>query len=109
MYAMYLSHSGIHVLTAANADDAFDIALVEQPQMVITDHRLTGRATGADLCQRLHQDPRTMHMPTLLLTGSSQQADTGKAAACGCAQIRIKPYLPDALVTDIREALSRTV
>lgn len=107
MYAMYLDFSGIDVLTATNADAAFDIALAEQPQMIITDYRLTGTATGADLCQRLHVDQRTTRIPTLLLTGSARQQDA-EAAAAGCAQVRIKPYLPDALVNDIRETLART-
>jgi two-component system cell cycle response regulator DivK len=108
MYAMYLDFSGIAVLTATNADAAFDIALAEQPQMVITDYRLTGTATGADLCHRLHVDQRTTRIPTLLLTGSARQQDAEAAAAAGCAQVRIKPYLPDALVNDIREILARS-
>jgi DNA-binding response OmpR family regulator len=106
MYAMYLSHSGIDVLTASNADEAFRLALAGQPQMVITDHRLAGPVTGLDLCQRLHEEPRTAHMPTLLLTGSTQQATPGGQ---GCTEVRIKPHLPDALVNDIRDMLSRTV
>ncbi len=108
MYAMYLDLSGIAVLTAATADEAFEIAVAEQPQMVITDYRLVGSSTGADLCERLHLDPRTRHIPTLLLTGSARRQEAEAAAAAGCALVRIKPYLPDALVNDIRETLSRT-
>jgi two-component system, cell cycle response regulator DivK len=107
MYAMFLDYSGITALTASNVDDAFDIAVIEQPQMVITDYRLAGGANGAELCHRLHRDPRTAHIPTLLLTGSARQQDAESETA-GCAQVRMKPYLPDALVDDIRATISRS-
>lgn len=106
MYAMYLELSGIAVLTATNADSAFDLALTRQPRMVVSDYRLAGVATGADLCRRLQDDARTAGIPTLLLTGSARQHESDTLDA-GCAQIRLKPYLPDALLNDIRETLSR--
>jgi two-component system, cell cycle response regulator DivK len=107
MYAMYLDFSGISVLTAVDVETAFGLAIAEQPQMIITDYRLAGASTGIELCERLRLDPRTSRIPTLLLTGSARQQDADIAAA-GCAEIRIKPYLPDALVNDIRAALART-
>lgn len=108
MYAMYLDLSGVAVMTAANASAAFELALEHQPQIVVTDFRLAGPASGADLCRRLGSDERTAHIPALLLTGSTFQSDTDAAIDAGCAEVRIKPYLPDALLTDIREIISRS-
>ncbi len=107
MYAMYLDLSGIAVLTATNASAAFELAVEHQPQMVVTDFRLAGPATGADLCRRLTDDTRTSHIPALLLTGSTRQGDADAAIDAGCAEVRIKPHLPDALVSDIREIIAR--
>ena len=106
MYATFLDISGVAVLTAASADAAYAIAVEHQPDMVVTDMMLEGMETGADLCRRLHANERTAHIPSLLLTGSIQGQGT-PAQPLACAEVRIKPYLPDALVDDIREILAR--
>ena len=107
MYAMYLDFSGMSVLTATSVEAAVGLALEHQPDIVVTDFMLRGPESGTDLCRRLRQDPRTAHIPSLLVTGSSRTADTSAAIDAGCADVRIKPYLPDSLVADIREIIAR--
>jgi CheY-like chemotaxis protein len=107
MYALYLGYCGLGVLTAATVDAAFALALEHQPDIVVSDFLLRGSANGADLCKRLHGDERTAHIPALLVTGSTRKADAEAALVAGCAAIRLKPYLPDALVEDIREIIAR--
>jgi two-component system cell cycle response regulator DivK len=107
MYALFLDFSGMRVLTAASVDAAFGLAVEYQPDIVVTDFVLQGIATGADLCKRLHDDERTAHIPALLLTGSTRKQDAEAAIGAGCSEIRIKPYLPDALVSDILEIIAR--
>lgn len=107
MYAMFLDLEGFAVMTAATADSAFDIAVAHQPRVVVTDLLLPGGPTGADLCRRLHDDWRTAHIPALLLTGSSRDRDVAGALEAGCAAIRIKPHLPESLLSDIREMIGR--
>lgn len=105
MYAMYLSASGMRVLTASSAEAAMTMALEHVPDVVITDFML-GAANGSDLCRRLRQHARTAHIPSLLLTGASRMADPDQANAC--AGVRLKPYLPDALVDDIHSLVGGT-
>ncbi len=107
MYSLYLEFSGIDVLTASTVDAAFALAIEHVPDVVITDLLVQGAETGADLCRQLHQDPRTANIPAILMTGSSRKADAEAARAAGCAELRIKPYLPEALVTDVRTMLAR--
>jgi CheY-like chemotaxis protein len=107
MYALFLDYSGMRVLTASSVDAAFGIALEHQPDIVVTDFLLQGSANGADLCRRLHDDERTAHIPSLLVTGSTRKADAEAALGAGCAEVRIKPYLPDSLVSDIHEIIAR--
>jgi two-component system, cell cycle response regulator DivK len=108
MYAMYLDFCGMGVLTATTVDSAFTLALEHQPDIVVTDFMLRGPESGTDLCRKLRQEPRTAHIPALLVTGSSRTADTDAARHAGCADVRIKPYLPDTLVADIREIIAKT-
>jgi DNA-binding response OmpR family regulator len=105
MYADSLTHAGFRVLTARDAETGFDVATSTRPAVVVIDFLLPG-ASGADLCHRLKNDDRTSNVPTVLVTATSQRGNVETALAKGCAIIRIKPYLPDALARDIRAILA---
>jgi CheY-like chemotaxis protein len=108
MYSLSLELAGMRALTAMTAEDAVALAIEHQPDVVVTDLLLRGNATGSDLCRSLRQDPRTAHIPAVLMTGSSRKTDADDAQAAGCAEVRLKPYLPDALVRDIRTMVARS-
>jgi two-component system phosphate regulon response regulator PhoB len=102
MYSMFLELSGYRVLSAHDARTALALALAEGPHMVVTDFLLPGNMSGADLCRSLKEHERTAHVPALLVTGSTRRTDAEEAMGAGCADIRLKPYLPDALLRDVR-------
>lgn len=106
MYSMWLEHVGFEVFQAADADTGFVHAVRYQPRIVVTDYVLRNGPTGAHLCKRLKEDRRTEHIPTLLMTGSAERRTAEGAIESGCAVVRLKPYLPDAMLADI-EALIR--
>jgi two-component system, OmpR family, phosphate regulon response regulator PhoB len=101
MYAWSLEASGFRVLTAAAADEAFDLATTMRPHIVVTDYVLQGGPSGADLCNRLKDDSRTAAIPTLMVTGSTQRQLAEGSLRGSCSVVRLKPYLPDALERDI--------
>jgi CheY-like chemotaxis protein len=107
MYVLTLEVAGMQVKEARDADEAFAIATVWLPDVIVTDFLLGGRSNGAELCRLIHGDPRTAHIPTLVMTGSTRKGDAEAILGAGCADIRLKPYLPDALVADVRR-LSKT-
>lgn len=106
MYATAAMFAGFEVRTAAHADAAFDLAVEWNPHVVITDFLLRGGPTGAELCRRLHEDARTGNIPTLVMTGSTRRDDAEAILGAGCADIRLKPYLPDAFIDDITRLTS---
>ena len=101
MYLAWLEHVGFSVLHADNAEAGFHLAVNGRPQVVITDHRLKTGPTGSELCRRLKKDPRTEHIPTLLMTGAAERITSEHALDAGCAVVRLKPYLPDDMLRDI--------
>ena len=101
MYRIALEHYGAAVKVAGNAAAAFAMAVEWLPHVVMTDFLLRGGPTGADLCAQLHGDPRTAHIPALVMTGSTRKGDAEKVLGAGCADLRIKPYLPDDMVADV--------
>ena len=104
MYCAWLEHMGFKVFDAEDAETGFLHALRYQPRVVVTDHLLRRGPTGAQLCERLKDDPRTEHIRTLLMTGSAERRTVEDALTSGCAVVRLKPYLPDDMLADI-EAL----
>lgn len=106
MYELWLKQVGFAVFGASDADSAFALALDHLPGVVVTDYLLRIGSTGAELCRRLKDDRRTTHIPTLLMTGLADRQTAEKALGAGCTVVRLKPYLPDAMVTDI-EAMMR--
>ena len=105
MYVSWLEHVGFAVFDAADAETGFLRALEHQPRVVITDHILRSGPTGAELCHRLKGDQRTAHIPTLLMTGLTDRRTAAEAVELGCAIVRIKPYLPDAMIGDIQAVI----
>lgn len=106
MYRMWLEHVGFAVFSSESAEEGFETALQQQPKVVVTDFVLRNGSSGAELCRRLKGDPRTDHIPTLLMTGSAERRTVDGALDAGCAIVRLKPYLPDAMLADI-DALMR--
>lgn len=106
MYGLWLKQAGFVVFGASEAASAFALALDHLPGVVVTDHLLKIGSTGAELCRRLRDDRRTTHIPTILMTGLADRQTAEEALGAGCTVVRLKPYLPDAMVTDI-EALMR--
>jgi two-component system, cell cycle response regulator DivK len=107
LYGDFLNFSGYRVLATADPNEGFDLAVRFDAAIVVTDYWLAGGQNGGDLCQRLKQDDRTRHIPTLLVTASSLRKQVETSLAAGCAVVRLKPYLPDALVRDIRTMIDR--
>jgi DNA-binding response OmpR family regulator len=105
MYADSLTCAGFRVVPATDAENGYDLAAELRPSVVVTDFRLPG-ASGAELCNRLKQNDRTASIPTLLVTASSQRRDVEAALSQGCAVVRLKPYLPDALERDVRALIA---
>ena len=101
MYASWLEFAGFEVFAADNAESAFAYAVQYQPRVVVTDHVLKQGSTGAELCRWLKDDARTEHIPTLLMTGQAERKTAQGALDAGCAVVRLKPYLPDAMLADL--------
>lgn len=102
MYLVSVECAGMEARGAQNADLAFATAVEWQPDVIVTDFLLRGGPNGAALCRRIRSDPRTSHIPTLVMTGSTRKGDAEAILGAGCADIRLMPYLPEALLADVR-------
>jgi len=58
---------GYEVLRARDGEEAFGLARVRRPQLVVTDHMMP-RLSGLELCRKLKGDPHLKDVPVILLS-----------------------------------------
>ncbi|MEO5895980.1 MAG: response regulator [Vicinamibacterales bacterium] len=104
MYTTYLKFDGFKVMTASTAIEAIDLAVAEQPDLILMDAGLPGM-TGWEAIVALKANQRTRLIPVLMLTGHVLRESQERAAEAGADGFIPKPCLPDELSREIRHAL----
>lgn len=62
------------VLTANDGPSALEIIEAQPPDIVLLDVMMPGM-DGFEVCQRIKQQPETMHIPVVMITALSDAAD----------------------------------
>jgi CheY-like chemotaxis protein len=88
-----LQQRGYDVLEAGDGKTALSLAREERPDVVVLDLMLPGM-TGYDVLAALTQDERTRHIPVVILTAKSLQADRDRSAELGASAFLTKPFVP---------------
>ena len=100
MYADYLEFSGLRVAGAADAVRGLEMAQELQPAIILMDAALPG-LSGWDAIAELKANPRTRHIPVIMLTGHVLGDARERAIAAGADGFIAKPCLPDELTRHI--------
>jgi len=79
------------VFTAPNGARGLELALKQVPDVVVTDLMMP-EMDGFELTRRLRQDPRTRHVPVLMLTARGELGDRMEAMESGVTQHMSKPF-----------------
>ena len=108
MYSEYLEFSGLTTVGAADAVRGLRLADELQPSVILMDAALPG-LSGWDAIQQLKANPRTAHIPVLMLTGHVLGDARQRALAAGATGFIPKPCLPDELVRQILLTLKKAV
>jgi DNA-binding response OmpR family regulator len=96
---------GFTVLTAADGVDAFDRAVLEQPQAVVSDIMMP-RMNGLELVQRLKAEPATAAIPVVLLSAKAQASDVRAGLDAGADDYVTKPFEPLELVERVNKLVA---
>jgi CheY-like chemotaxis protein len=78
-----------------------------QPSIILMDAALPG-LSGWDAIKELKANPRTKHIPVLMMTGHVMGDAKDRALAAGADGFIPKPCLPDELTRQIVEALRKS-
>jgi two-component system, OmpR family, alkaline phosphatase synthesis response regulator PhoP len=104
--SLKLRNAGFRVLTAADGQEALELARQERPNLLITDFQMP-RLTGLELCQQLKQDPQTCHIPAIMLTARGYHLEPHDTQASGILRMLSKPFSPRHLLSTVNEVLTQ--
>ncbi len=90
------------VLTALDGLKGLEMILRERPSLVVTDLMMPG-IDGLALTRRLREDPRTRHIPVMMLTARGELDDRVKGLDAGVSAYLTKPFSPRELVACARQ------
>ena len=105
MYAAYLRFWGFIVVEAVTGMEAIEMALATPPNLIVMDLSLP-RMDGWEATRRLKIDPRTKHIPIVVVSGHALEGSVRAAKMAGCDAFLRKPCLPQALLAEVRKLLS---
>jgi signal transduction histidine kinase len=89
------------VLTAPDGAKGLELAFRERPSLVVTDLMMPGM-DGFELTRRLREDPRTKHIPVLMLTARGALDDRLQGIETGVSAYLTKPFSPRELLSSAR-------
>ena len=105
MYTLGLELAGFDVISALNGTEGIRLAMQSLPDAVVLDIRLPD-IMGWDVCATLKADPRTKHIPVVILTAAATATLPQQVSASGCAAYLLKPCFPDQLARQVRQVLA---
>ena len=89
------------VLTATSGFEALDIAARTQCDIIILDVMMPG-LDGFETCRRLKADPKTAHIPVVMVTALDQPSDRVTGLQAGADDFLTKPIRDVALLTRVK-------
>jgi len=101
--ALKLQNAGLGVIVARDGLEAYELALAERPDFLITDLQMPGMS-GLELCARLVAE-LDGGIPTILLTAKGFELEAESVRGLPVRRIMTKPFSPRELLAQVQESL----
>ncbi|MCX7885911.1 MAG: winged helix-turn-helix domain-containing protein [Verrucomicrobiae bacterium] len=102
----HFKKAGYHTLTARDGASGLTKARDLLPALVVLDLMLP-QMDGTEVCKRLKADPRTAHIPIIMLTAKAEEVDRILGLELGADDYVTKPFSPRELVLRAKKILER--
>jgi CheY-like chemotaxis protein len=104
LYVAILTGAGYRVLEAGDGAEAVAIVQRERPGLVLMDVTMPG-TSGWNAVRVLKQDPATVDIPIIVVTGLAGSWDHDASIAAGADEHLAKPVSPLRLLEEVRKFL----
>jgi len=101
---LLLKPTSYRLIEATDGETGVALAQETLPQLILMDVQLP-KMSGLDATRVLRQDPRTAHIPIIVITSFALSGDRERAAAAGASGYIAKPYSPRELLALVRKYL----
>ncbi len=101
-----IKSEGYRLEVAEDGDEALLLVAEEQPDLIILDWMLPN-VSGIEVCRRLKVKDTTKHIPIIMLTARSEEADRVRGLETGADDYVVKPYSVSELMARVRNILRR--
>ncbi len=106
LIAYNLRKDGYEVTSVVSGEDALKKARAKPPGLVLLDLMLPG-IDGLEVCKILRNDPKTSHIPIIMLTAKGEEADIVTGLELGADDYIVKPFSPRVLIARMKAVLRR--
>lgn len=102
-----LDDQNFEIVEAATGATALELAVVEQPALVLLDVLLPGELSGHDVCRRLRENPATANQRIVMLSGQARSSHRAQGLAAGADDYITKPIDPRDMITRLTDLVER--
>lgn len=103
--SLKLRNAGYEVITAVDGEEAYEYAIKQAPDVVISDYQMP-YMTGLELCRALAGNAATANVPVLLLTARGHALDPEDLTLRNIRDVLSKPFSPRAVVEQVQRLLA---
>ena len=105
LVSLRLQRAGFEVATAADGDEAVEIARARRPVLAVLDVMMPKR-TGYEVLAALRADETLRGMKVILLSARVQEGDVARGMDAGADAYLAKPFKAKDLVSTVQELLA---
>jgi phosphate regulon transcriptional regulator PhoB len=102
-----LKKEGFPVVIAEDGEEALKKVREGPLDLIILDLMLPG-IHGMELCRILRNNPRTAHVPIIMLTARGEESDKVRGLETGADDYMTKPFSPKELIARVKAVLRRS-
>jgi two-component system phosphate regulon response regulator PhoB len=106
LLAYNLEAAGFEVAQAFDGEEALTLLAERTPDLIVLDWMIP-QLSGLELLRRIRRRPEHAHIPVVMLTARTEEADRLRGLELGADDYVTKPFSPAELVARIRAVLRR--
>ncbi len=105
MVSSRLQNEGYETVSANDGESALKAVQDESPDLIVCDVMMPP-PNGFQVCRMLKEDPKTKHIPIILLTAKATESDKFWGSESGADTYVTKPYNPEELLQKVKDLLA---